>query len=82
MLKLYDIVRLKKERPDIGIFKNYMGTIIDIIEDEKAYTVEFFDENNETIEESIYEYFTENDLIPAETYSIAKPINIELASGE
>ena len=76
MLKLYDIVKLKKDRLDIGVKANNIGTIIDIIENGKAYTVEFFDENNETIEESIFEHFEERDLISVENYNISRKIPV------
>ena len=82
MFKLYDVVKLKNSRPDIGIKENNMGSIIDIIGNGKAYTVEFFDENNETIEESIYEYFEEDDLISVELQNDFQPVNIKVASGK
>ena len=82
MFKLYDVVKLIKNRPDIGIKDNNIGTIIDIVENGRAYTVEFMDENNETIEESIYNYFDETELILAESYIEFAPVNLELASGK
>jgi len=82
MFKLYDVVKLKKSRPDIGIKINNIGSIIDIIENGKAYTVEFIDENNETIEEGIYEYFDESELILVEPYSNLVSVKLKLASGK
>jgi len=82
MFKLYDVVKLKNRRSDIGINENNIGTIIDVIENGKAYSVEFFDENNDTIEESIYEYFDGVDLFLVEPYNKFTPVNLELASGE
>ena len=82
MFNLYDVVKLKKDRHDIGINEKDKGAIIDIIENGKAYTVEFFDENDETIEESIYQYFVESDLVLVEPYNNIKLVNLELASGK
>ena len=82
MLKLYDVVKLKNSRPEISVTEDNTGTIIDIVENGKAYSVEFFDENDQTIEESIYEYFDESDLILVEPYSKVTPVNFELASGK
>ncbi len=62
MFKLYDVVRLKDDRLDIGVKKTNIGTIIDYIEKDNVYSVEFVDENNETIEESIFEYFSPNEI--------------------
>jgi len=74
MFNLYDIVRLKKDRPDIKVNKNNTGTVIDIIKNENVYTVEFIDENNEAIEESIYVYFKESDLMLVEPYDKFQPL--------
>ncbi|MCL2813689.1 MAG: DUF4926 domain-containing protein [Oscillospiraceae bacterium] len=83
MFKLYDIVKLKNNRPDLGINKNNAGTVIDIIkiEDGELYTVEFFDENNETIEDSIFVYFEDNQLLSVESPNEMVSVKLELASG-
>lgn len=62
MFKLYDIVKLKNDRNDIGVVKTDIGTVIDYIEEDDVYSVEFVDSNGETIEESIYAYFSPNEL--------------------
>ncbi|MBR5518635.1 MAG: DUF4926 domain-containing protein, partial [Clostridia bacterium] len=43
--------------------KENIGTIVDKLSNGKAYTVEFLDENNDTIEEALFTEFGENDLI-------------------
>lgn len=62
MLKLYDIVKLKNERPDLKIKTSNIGVIVDVLKDGKAYTVEFTDENGDTIENSLFVEFKENEL--------------------
>lgn len=57
----YDIVRLKYEDKEIGIKTSYTGTVINA--DSDMATVEFFDENGETIEASIYKEYNNDDLI-------------------
>ena len=65
MFNLYDVVRLRRERPDVGLEVGARGTVIDILGGGEAYTVEFFDNNNETIEKTIYTHFTENEIVLA-----------------
>lgn len=62
MFELYDIVRVKKEYPELSLTPNNIGTIVDIHNGGKAYTVEFIDENFETIEEALYREFSESEL--------------------
>lgn len=62
MLRLYDIVKLKNERPDLKIKTNNIGVIVDVLKDGEAYTVEFTDENGNTIENSLFVEFKENEL--------------------
>lgn len=62
MLKLYDIVKLKNERPDLKIKTNNIGVVVDVLKDGEAYTVEFTDENGVTIENSLFVEFKENEL--------------------
>ena len=68
MLKELSIVRLKKENKKLGIKTSYDGVITDVPKRPRPdgkyyYTVEFFDEDNETIEASIMEEFPEDELI-------------------
>ena len=62
MFNLYDVVKLKASREDIGVSNTDIGTIIDYVEKENVYSVEFIDSNGETIEDSIYEYFSPDEL--------------------
>ena len=70
MLKLYDVVKLKTDRNDIGVKAGAEGTIIDIIGDGVAYSVEVFDDNNDTVGESIYTHFFKDELILSEAGAI------------
>ena len=63
MLKLLDVVKLKNDREDVGIKTSFTGTIVDILGNGEAYTVEFIDENKETIVESLYTTFSEDELV-------------------
>ena len=64
MIRLYDVVKLKEDREDIGVLSSYDGTVVDIVDHHgnRFYTVEFFDADGETIDESLYVYFRENEL--------------------
>ena len=57
-----DIVKLKKPRPDLGITSDNEGTVVYVHNNGEAYTVEFFDDNNETIDESIMTEFYPDEL--------------------
>lgn len=63
MFNLYDVVRTKKDYPELSLTKENTGAIVDILSNGKAYTVEFLDENDDTIEEALFTEFGENDLI-------------------
>ena len=65
MLKLYDVVRLRYDRDDLGIRSTFLGSVIDVLGNSEAYTVEFVDSTGETIEESIFTHFSESDLVLA-----------------
>ena len=62
MFELLDIVRVKKEYPELSLTPNNIGTIVDVHNGGEAYTVEFVDENLETIEEALYTEFAESEL--------------------
>ena len=62
MFNLYDIVKLKKDRPDIGVYTTNVGVIVDYVKNDNVYTVEFFDENDETIKKALFEYFSPDEL--------------------
>ena len=48
MIELLDIVILKTDDPKTGIKAGTEGTIVDILGNGKAFTVEFFDEDGNT----------------------------------
>lgn len=50
MLKLFDIVTLKNDDPETRVKAGTEGTIVDVLGNGKAFTVEFFDEDGNTIE--------------------------------
>lgn len=62
MFELLDIVRVKKEYPELSLTPKHIGTIVDIHNGGKAYTVEFIDENEDTIEKALYTEFAESEL--------------------
>ena len=62
MFELRDIVRVKIEYPELSLTPNNIGTIVDIHNGGEAYTVEFIDENLETVEEALYREFAESEL--------------------
>lgn len=54
MLKLFDTVTLKNDDPETGVKAGTEGTIVDVLGNGKAFTVEFYDEDGNTIEASLY----------------------------
>ena len=46
MLKLFDTVTLKNDDPETGVKAGTEGTIVDVLGNGKAFTVEFFDEDD------------------------------------
>lgn len=62
MFKELDVVRLKKDDATLGIMSSYIGTIVDVHNNGEAYTVEFFDNDNETIMEGLYAEFSPDEL--------------------
>ena len=67
MLKLFDIVTLKNDDPETGIKAGTEGTIVDVLSNGKAFTVEFFDKDGNTIEASLYTEYTPEQLQKVET---------------
>lgn len=67
MLKLLDIVILKTDDPETGIKAGTEGTIVDVLGNGKAFTVEFFNEDGNTIEASLYTEYTPEQLQKVET---------------
>lgn len=66
MFKLYDVVKLKENRADIEVTTENIGTIIDYVEADDIYSVEFVDKQGNTIEKSLYAYFKPNELLAIE----------------
>ena len=54
MFALYDIVVLREDDPEAGVKAGTEGTVVDIQDGGKVYTVEFFDENGDTIEDALF----------------------------
>ena len=69
MFKLLDIVRLKEDDLEVGVKKTYTGTIVDVLGNGEAFTVEFIDENDDMIEKAIMKEYTADQLILVESYN-------------
>lgn len=67
MLKLFDTVTLKNDDPETGVKAGTEGSIVDVLGNGKAFTVEFFDEDGNTIEASLYTEYTPARLQKVET---------------
>lgn len=70
MFGLYDTVKLKKADLVHGVKSTYLGSIVDVLEEGKAYTVEFVDDAGETVESALLTEYLEQQLelvVPAET---------------
>lgn len=60
MFELYDTVVLREDDPEAGVKAGTEGAIVYIHGNGKAYTVEFYDENGDTIEAALFkEYLPE-----------------------
>lgn len=53
--------------PETGVKAGTEGTIVDVLGNGKAFTVEFFDEDGNTIEASLYTEYTPAQLQKVET---------------
>lgn len=64
MFKLYDVVRLKKNDEQRGVLRSYLGAIVDVLPspDGGVYTVEFINDQGETIEEALFTDYKEKEL--------------------
>jgi len=62
MFTLHDVVKLKHDRPDLGIQSSFIGAVIDVLDGGGIFTVEFIDENGDTIDTSLYTYFKYDEL--------------------
>jgi hypothetical protein len=68
-----DVVKLKQDRPDIGVSKDFEGTIVDVLGGGEAFTIEFFDEDNDTIMESLWVEFRPDEIEMVESFPAMKP---------
>lgn len=62
MFKLLDVVRLKEDDLEVGVMKTYQGTIVDVLNKGQAFTVEFFDEKGDTVEDALFKEYTVDQL--------------------
>ena len=62
MFDILDVVTLKKDDSETGIKKGTTGTIVYIHGNHEAYTVEFVDEDGDTIEASLWKEYIANEL--------------------
>lgn len=62
MFQLYDVVALKHDDSQHGVRKGQKGTIIDVLANGEAYTVEFVDDKGVTIEQALFTEYEEKDL--------------------
>ena len=67
MIELLDIVTLRNDDPETGIKAGTEGTIVDVLGNGKAFTVEFLNEDENTIEASLYTEYTPERLQKVET---------------
>lgn len=63
MLSLYDVVKLKDDDVTNGVKKTNIGAVVDVLDNGKAYTVEFIDDDGETIEKALFTEYTEDQLV-------------------
>lgn len=67
MFKLYDIVKLIKEDETNNVSTSFHGTIVDVLDGCKAYTVEFFDDNGDSIENALMKEYLASELVLLDT---------------
>ena len=68
MFSLYDIVKLKEDDKSHGVKKSFTGTVVDVLGKGEAYTVEFFDDTGETIEDALLTEYKAEDLVLVEAF--------------
>lgn len=62
MFSLYEMVRLKNDDLRHNVKSTYIGTIVDILDEGRAYTVEFINENGNTVDDALLTEYTYNEL--------------------
>lgn len=63
MLSLYDVVKLKDDDVTNGVKKTNIGAVVDVLDNGKAYTIEFIGDDGETIEKALFTEYTEDQLV-------------------
>ena len=69
MFHEFDIVRLKENDLTAGVLTSYTGIIVDIVDGSDCCTVEFFDDNGDTIYASVMKEYFFNELVLVESTS-------------
>ena len=62
IMELYDRVRIKIDDLEHGVREGFTGTIIDVYVEDKAFTVEFEDEDGDSIADSVMAVYYKDDL--------------------
>ena len=62
MLSELDVVRLKADDTQAGVLTSFDGTIVDVLS-ENEFTVEFFDNDGNTILPALYKTYKADELI-------------------
>lgn len=68
MFKLFDVVRLKEDDLEAGVKNTYLGTVVEVLGNGKAFVVEFTDENGDMIDKAIMKDYTADQLILVEPF--------------
>lgn len=68
MFSLYDIVSLKEDDALHNVKKEYRGTIVAVVNNGKAFTIEFIDNNGNTIEDALFTEYEPNDIYLVERF--------------
>lgn len=62
MFKEYDTVRLKYDDDEVGVKATFTGTIVDVPA-AGVFTIEFFDEDGDTVMPALYKTYTADELV-------------------
>lgn len=62
-LQLFDCVKLKSDDLKHNVKTTDIGTIVDVLNNGEAFTVEFLNSDNQTIEDALYTSYTSDQLI-------------------
>ena len=67
-MKEFDLVRLKKDDPETGITIEHIGTIVDIIPNTEACTIDFVDDEGFSNYKALIKHYLLSDLVLVENY--------------